>query len=145
MIVLYEKAESNFNHNGIAILDDFVVSSVVTEQLNGLFSLEFDYPIHAKASDKLRPDMIVRCPVPELQDQLFRIVERNDALGGFVHIVAHHIFYDLAKNLIDDTYIVNKNGSGALTQLLGSTVVSHNFTGTSNISTVNNVGPMSNI
>ncbi|MDT2804867.1 phage tail spike protein [Enterococcus lactis] len=139
MIVLYEKTESNFNNNGLVVLDDYVVSPVVSEQLNGLFSLEFDYPIHAKASDKLRPEMIVKCPAPELQDQLFRIVERDDSLGDFVHIVAHHIFYDLAKNLIEDTYIVNKNGSGALTQLLGATAVSYSFTGTSNITTVNNV------
>lgn len=139
MMILYEKTESNFNHNGLAVLDGVVVSPVVTEQLNGLFSLEFDYPIHAKASDKLRPEMIVKCHVPELQDQLFRIVERDDSLGGLVHIVAHHIFYDLAKNLIEDTYIVNKNGSGALTQLLGATTVPHSFSGTSNITTVNNV------
>lgn len=139
MMILYEKTESNFNHNGLAVLDDFVVSPVVSEQLNGLFSFEFDYPIHAKASDKLRPEMIVKCPVPELQDQLFRIVERDDSIGGLLHIVAHHIFYDLAKNLIEDTYIVNKNGSGALTQLLGATAIPHTFTGTSNISTVNNV------
>lgn len=139
MMILYEKTESSFNHNGLAVLDDAVVSPVVTEQLNGLFSLEFDYPIHAKASDKLRPEMIVKCPVPELQDQLFRIVERDDSIGGLLHIVAHHIFYDLAKSLIEDTYIVNKNGSGALTQLLGATAVGHSFTGTSNITTVNNV------
>lgn len=139
MMILYEKTESNFNHNGLAVLDGVVVSPVVTEQLNGLFSLEFDYPIHAKASDKFRPEMIVKCPVPELQDQLFRIVERDDSLGGLVHIVAHHIFYDLAKNLIEDTYIVNKNGSGALTQLLGATTVPHSFSGTSNMTTVNNV------
>ncbi|EAG3610571.1 hypothetical protein B7510_12615 [Listeria monocytogenes] len=138
MMILYEKTESNFNHNGLAVLDDTIVSPVVSEQLNGLFSLEFDYPIHAKTSDKLRPEMIVKCPVPELEDQLFRIVERDDSLGGLLHIVAHHIFYDLAKNLIEDTYIVNKNGSGALTQLLGATAVGHSFTGTSNISTVNN-------
>lgn len=139
MIVLYDKTELNFNHNGIAVLDDYVVSPVVSEQLNGLFSLAFDYPIQAKASDKLKPEMIVKCPVPELQDQLFRIIERDDSLGGFVHIVAHHIFYDLAKNLIEDTYIVNKNGMGALTQLLSATTAPHNFTGTSNINAVNNV------
>lgn len=139
MIILYEKTESNFNHNGLAVLDNEVISPVVSEQLNGLFSLEFDYPIHAKTSDKLRPEMIVKSPVPELQDQLFRIVERDDLIGGLLHIVAHHIFYDLAKNLIEDTYVVNKNGSGALSQLLGATTVLHSFSGTSNITTVNNV------
>ena len=42
MMILYEKTESNFNHNGLAVFDGVVVSPVVTEQLNGLFSLEFD-------------------------------------------------------------------------------------------------------
>lgn len=37
MMILYEKTESSFNHNGLAVLDDAVVSPVVTEQLNGLF------------------------------------------------------------------------------------------------------------
>lgn len=33
MIVLYEKTESNFNNNGLVVLDDYVVSPVVSEQL----------------------------------------------------------------------------------------------------------------
>ncbi len=139
MITLYNKTESNFNHNGLAILDGNIVSPVISEELNGLFSFEFDYPIHASHSDELKPEMIVKAPVPELSDQLFRIVERDSALGGFLHIVAHHIFYDLATNFIEDTYIVNKNGSGALTQLLGATQFTHRFTGTSNITGVSNV------
>lgn len=139
MITLYNKTESNFNHNGLAILDGNIVSPVILEELNGLFSFEFDYPIHASHSDELKPEMIVKAPVPELSDQLFRIVERDSALGGFLHIVAHHIFYDLATNFIEDTYIVNKNGSGALTQLLGATQFTHRFTGTSNITGVSNV------
>ncbi|MFK4782034.1 phage tail spike protein [Lactococcus petauri] len=139
MITLYNKTESNFNHNGLAVLDGNILNPVVSEELNGLFSFEFDYPIHAPHSEELLPEMIVKAPVPELSDQLFRIVERDDALGGFLHIVAHHIFYDLATNFIEDTYIVNKNGSGALTQLLGATQFMHRFTGTSNISAVNNV------
>lgn len=139
MITLYNKTESNFNHNGLAVLDGNIVSPVISEELNGLFSFEFDYPIHAPHSDELMPEMIVKAPVPELSDQLFRIVERDDTLGGFLHIVAHHIFYDLATNFIEDTYIVNKNGSGALTQLLGATQFTHRFTGTSNITGVSNV------
>lgn len=139
MIRLYNKNETYFSDNGLAVLDRNIVSPVVTEELNGLFSFEFDYPIHAPHSDELLPEIIVKAAVPELADQLFRIVERDDALGGFLHIVAHHIFYDLATNFIEDTYIVNKNGSGALTQLLGATQFMHRFTGTSNITAVNNI------
>ncbi|SKA11616.1 phage minor structural protein, N-terminal region [Pilibacter termitis] len=139
MMILYDKTETNFTHNGLAVLDNNVISPVVHEELNGLFSLAFDFPIHAKDSEKLLPEMLVKVPVPNMNPQLFRIVERSDVLGGLLHIVAHHIFYDLAKNIIEDTFIVNKNGTQALSQLLGATQYAHSFTGTSNISTVNNV------
>lgn len=44
MIILYEKTESNFNHNGLAVLDGVVVSPVVFEQLNGLFLWNLTIP-----------------------------------------------------------------------------------------------------
>lgn len=44
MMILYEKTESSFNHNGLAVLDDAVVSPVVTEQLNGLFLWNLTIP-----------------------------------------------------------------------------------------------------
>ena len=138
MITLYNKTETTFTHNGLGVLDNEIIAPKVHEELNGLFSLSFDYPIQSKLAQQLVPEMIVKAPVPDRQDQLFRIVERSDALGGLIHIVAHHIFYDLAKNFIEDTYVVNKNGSQALNQILGATQFTHRFTGTSNISQVDN-------
>lgn len=138
MISIFNKTETNFTHNGLGNLDDYLINPVVTEELNGIFMLDFDYPIHAPHSDELLPEMIVRAPVPDMVDQLFRISERSDALDGLLHIVAYHIFYDLAKNLIEDTYLVNKTGAGALTQMLSATQFAHSFTSSSNILTANN-------
>lgn len=138
MISIFNKTETNFTHNGLGNLDDYLINPVVTEELNGIFMLEFDYQIHAPHSDELLPEMIVRAPVPDMVDQLFRISERSDALGARLHIVAYHIFYDLAKNLIEDTYLVNKTGAGALTQMLSATQFAHSFTSSSNILTANN-------
>jgi phage minor structural protein len=138
MISYFDKTETIFTNNGLGILDDYVINPVVSEELNGLFMFEFDYPIHAPHSEKLVSEIIVRAPVPELGDQLFRISERSETLGGLRHIVAYHVFYDLAKNLIEDTFITIKNGSGALNQLLNVTQYPHDFTGASNISTTNN-------
>jgi phage minor structural protein len=136
MITYYNKGENAFNHNGLGVLDDYIISPVVTEELNGIFKLEFDYPTHAPHGDGLTPERIVRCPVADMQDQLFRIAEREASIGGTFHIVAFHVFYDLSQNLIEDTFITYKNGAQALAQLLGATQVSHGFTSSSNIATV---------
>jgi phage minor structural protein len=136
MICYYNKNETSFSHNGLGILDDNIISPVVTEELNGVFKLEFDYPTHATHGDGMTPERIVRCPVPDMQDQLFRIVEREASISGTFHIVAYHVFYDLLQNLIEDTFITYKNGAQALAQLLGATQFSHGFTSSSNIATV---------
>jgi phage minor structural protein, N-terminal region len=138
MICYFDKNETNFTHNGKGMLDNYIISPTVYEELNGSFYLEFEYPIQAKYAGDLVPEMIVRCPVPELPDQLFRITERNEMLGGVMQVVAHHIFYDLAKNFIEDTFLVNRTGTQALNQILNSTQFNHRFSATSNILAANN-------
>ena len=137
MIAYFLKTESDFTHNGLGVLDDYIINPVVTEELNGLFRLEFDYPTHAPHGEGLIPERIVRCPVPDMDDQLFRISERESSIGGIFHVVAYHVFYDLAQNLIEDTNVVNKNGQQAIQQILGAGQFTHPFTGSSNIAAIN--------
>jgi phage minor structural protein len=134
MICFFSKNETTFTHNGLGVLDDYIISPIVTEELNGIFKLEFDYPTLAKHGDGLTPERIVRCPVPDMDAQLFRISEREAAIGGIFHVVAYHVFYDLAQNFIEDTNVVNKNGAQALSQILGAMQFPNSFTGGSNIS-----------
>jgi phage minor structural protein len=136
MICYYLKNETGFTHNGLGVLDGYIIGPVVAEELNGIFSLEFDYPIHAKHADGLLCERIVRCPVPDMEPQLFRIAERGEGTSGLLHIVAYHIFYDLAQNLIEDTFVVNKTGAQAIAQILGAAQFAHPFTGGSNIAVV---------
>jgi phage minor structural protein len=72
-----------------------------------------------------------------MDSQLFRISEREANIGGTFHIVAYHVFYDLAQNLIEDTFVVNRNGNYAVTQILGAAQFPHPFTGDSDITTIN--------
>ena len=137
MICHYSRDETVFTHNGLGVLDHEIIRPVVHEELNGCFMLEFEYPLKARHGNALMPEVILRCPVPDLPDQLFRISERNKATGGRVQIIAHHIFYDLAKNFVEDTFVVNKTGTGALAQMLGATQFPHRFTATSNIIAAN--------
>ncbi len=136
MIVLYEKTETDFTHNGICILDGHIIAPAVTEELNGLFLLEFDYPSRASYADKIIPERLIKCPVPDMNDQIFRIAFVRKGLSGMTHFTAYHVFYDLVDNLIEDTFVVNKTGQGAVTQILNATQYQHAFTATSNISTV---------
>ena len=138
MIAYFLKNETNFTHNGLGILDNDIISPVVTEEINGIFKLEFDYPTHATHGNDLIPERIIRCPVPNMPDQLFRIAEREAAIGGIFHVVAYHVFYDLVQNIIEDTFIVNRNGAQAMSQILGATQYTHGFSSSSNIGTYNN-------
>ncbi|MCL1904230.1 MAG: hypothetical protein FWF94_07425 [Oscillospiraceae bacterium] len=137
MITFYSKHETDFSHNGLGCLDNYIINPLVCEELNGIFSLKFDYPITAPHADELLQERIVRCPVPEMPPQLFRISERESAIGGTFHIVAYHVFYDLVQNLIEDTFVINRNGNYAVTQLLGAAQFPHPFTGDSDISAIN--------
>jgi len=137
MINLYSKNETDFLHNGLYILDGHIISPVVTEELNGLYMLEFDYPIGVSYAKEILPERIVKCPVPDMAAQLFRIAYIQKSLPGLIHVTAYHIFYDLVDNLVEDTFVVNKNGQQAITQILSATQYAHSFIGTSNISAIN--------
>jgi len=138
MITLYEKTETNFTHNGLCALDGNIKAPVVTEKLNGLFMLEFDYPTRAPYAQEITTERLIKCPVPDMDDQLFRIAYVKKQLSGITHFTAYHVFYDLVDNLIEDTFVVNKNGQQAITQILGATQYDHPFTASSNIPTYEN-------
>ena len=75
---------------------------------------------------------IVATPAPGIQSrQGFRITEITTTLDGLLEITAHHVFYDLAANLIADTYVVNKTAVDALKQLLDAANSKHGFTASS--------------
>lgn len=133
MITLYEKTETDFTHNGLCVLDSNIINPVVTEELNGLFMLEFDFLARAPYAQEIIAERLVKCPVPDMNDQLFRIAFVKKQLSGITHFTAYHVFYDLVNNLIEDTFVVNKNGQQAITQMLGATQYEHPFTASSNI------------
>lgn len=133
MITVYDAFEKDFRHNGLGVLDMHIQDDVVSWQDNGLFSFSFTYPSNAFHSKHLKGDNIVKTPTP-FGEQLFRIRKpKND--NGIFHVEALHISYDLANNLIEDTFVVNKNGKDALSQILTKTQYKHPFTFSSDIKT----------
>ena len=133
MLILYNKNERQFLSNGIGRLDKHAFDDKVREELNGIYKLEFTYPIHAPHSKDIENDNIVRATVPDGEQPFFisRIVKKD----GYLRVTAYHLFYRLIWQLIEDINIVNLNGQAALNRVLENT----EFTGVSDITTTKNI------
>lgn len=135
MINIYDKREKDFGHMGLCVLNE-CVSCVVTEELNGLYKLEMEYPITESGKYKyLVEENIIKAKTPEHGKQLFRIVhiKKNEKS---IHIVAYHIFYDLLDNMVIDSRPTDTMGDNAIKKLLADSIVQMGFVGSSDITTV---------
>ncbi|WP_353065947.1 phage tail spike protein [Arcanobacterium hippocoleae] len=132
MITVHDRTATTFTTTGLGVLDREIINPIVVEELGGEFSLTFTYPADGPAAQHLVLENIVAAPVPGLeQRQGFRISEVTTTLDGLLEVSAFHVFYDLAANLVADTYVVNKTAKDALTQILGAANTKHGFTATS--------------
>ena len=120
MIILYEKNETDFTHNGWMILQP--IEAIVTEELNEDYSLKVTMP---RGSQLIENEQIIKAPTPKT-DQLFRVYNSDiDMLGNPV-FYARHIFYDLLDYFIEDTRPTG-SGADAISKILANTP----FTGSS--------------
>ncbi len=129
MITIHTPEARDFTYSGLATLDASIINPVVAEDLNGAFTFEFDYPADAPNADLLVVENIVATPVPGMTArQGFRVSEIQAQTDSMLHVVCLHVFYDLATNLVADTFIVNKTPGQALIQLLGASQFPTGFT-----------------
>lgn len=94
--ILYAATEREFTTNGIGILSD-AASCVVTEERNGSYELEMQYPVMGLhyASIAYR-SLILAKSKPDGEPQPFRVYRISRPLGGLVTVYARHISYDLS-------------------------------------------------
>ncbi|WP_413525885.1 phage tail spike protein [Latilactobacillus curvatus] len=113
MIRLFDKDETNFDSNGLGVLDSEIKENVVEEKMNGIYNFDFAYLSKGKHANQLEGDMIIKVPTPD-GDQLFRVYKVTKNIG-FLEVNCYHIFYDLAGNFIEDINIVSQSGQAAIT------------------------------
>lgn len=132
MIVLYNSNETNFESNGVCILDNVLYSKpFIVEELNGDYTLELSVAIaNNNKHNLIQKDMIIKA-----DDNYFRIQERKKDFNS-VYIFARQIFWDLADNFLEDVRPTNTIASGALESILTHTESPNNFTGYSDVTTV---------
>lgn len=100
MIKLFNSAETEFLTNGKGCLSD-AISCVVTEERNGEFEVELEYPITGIHYHDIELRDIIFCkPNPFEDEQPFRIYQISKPINGIVTVNAAHISYDLSGILM---------------------------------------------
>lgn len=94
--ILYSPTERAFADNGVGVLSD-AASCIVTEERNGSFELELQYPVAGiHYADITYRSVILARPRPDAAGQPFRVYRITRPMGGLVTVYAQHISYDLS-------------------------------------------------
>lgn len=91
--ILYEKDETTFASNGLGRLRD-MISCVVTEERNGVYECDFEYPVSAEDFHDIQIGRIIGVTHDESEDiQPFDIVSFSRSIDGVVSFHCTHISY----------------------------------------------------
>lgn len=104
--ILYEKDETAFASNGLGRLRD-CISCVVTEERNGIYECDFEYPLTGAHYDEIQVGRIIGVTHDESGDiQPFDIVSYTKPIDGIVTFHCTHVSYRLSY-VTKVTYNVN--------------------------------------
>lgn len=104
--ILYENNETQFTSNGLGRLKD-TISCIVTEQRNGIYEAEFDYPISGEKYELIQEGRMIAVTHDETGDiQPFIIYKRTAKIDGIVTFNAYHLSYRLS-NIIVQPFTAN--------------------------------------
>lgn len=101
-MILYEEGTTNFTRNGLGYLND-VLTAKVTEELNGEYSLDFEYPTLSTMSNELKEGRIVKCKVSNGTMQCF-IIKKVTKTYDKMTINCSHLFYLLLDDFAENIY-----------------------------------------
>lgn len=107
--------------NGLGQLK--VMNDLVTEELNGIYELEFDILTTENHYDDLKNNMLVKVNVNEMDDeQIFRVYYISEPINFVSHVKCQHITYDLSKIVVKPFTATGAVSikNGLVTYMLGS-------------------------
>ena len=98
--ILFNQNETHFTDNGRGRLVD-CISCVVTEERNGIFECEFQYPVTGRMFSEIKEGRIIGIIHDDSKDiQPFDIYAHSTPLNGIVTFYAHHISYRLGNVIL---------------------------------------------
>ena len=93
--ILFKSDATDFTTNGIGRLTD-AISCTVTEERNGQYELEMQYPMDGQYYSEIKTSSIIAAiPYDGAKIQAFQVYKISRVLGGRVTISAQHISYRL--------------------------------------------------
>lgn len=105
--ILFTANETEFTTQGLGALSD-CISCTVTEERNGAFELEMQYPMTGLHFSEITDRCIVwAIPSPYRTPQPFRIYRVTKPINGVCTIYANHISYDLAGTPLNPFTVSN--------------------------------------
>lgn len=120
---IFENTATTFTSNGLGPLPD-ATSAGVTEEVNGIFELEFEYPITGLHYAEIKRNRLVVCkPDPYDAEQAFRIYSISKPISGIVKVNARHIAAADLPGIVlkpPTIYPGNLNGSSAVQSFLNT-------------------------
>ena len=138
--ILYEANATDFNNLGLGPLVDTTVATV-TEERNGQFILEMQYPVDGIRASLIAKNRILKVDAGhKLKDQRFVIKRINRIMGNdglSYSIYAEHISYITADYALKPNLTVNGSGNVAMTQWLNGIIDSNRIHVDSDITTEN--------
>lgn len=98
--ILYDSTEVSFNTNGLGRLAE-ATKCIVTEERNGIYECQFQYPVDGKHFSQLVEGRIIGTIHDDRKDiQPFIIYRHSAPLNGLVTFYAHHISYRLGNVVV---------------------------------------------
>lgn len=136
MINVYTDTEINAEHPfttlGLGNLHD-VTSCIVTEEINGQYDLEMEYPIDGVYFDEIQVNRILTVvPDDNSAVQPFQIYKITRPINGVITVLAGHITYQLDRIVV--TPFSSTSASDFCTKLAANIMGTSVFTFATNIS-----------
>lgn len=124
--ILYDSNATEFTNNGLGRLAD-CVSCLVTEERNGEYEVEFEYPITGVHYNDIIEGRIITVTHDETGDvQPFEIYSHTAPIDGVVTYHAHHLSYRLSNVILKP--MTAGSVSGALAKFETETLTENPFT-----------------
>ena len=125
--ILYESSETEFTSNGLGRLRD-CIRAEVTEERNGIYEMEFEYPVTGAHYSDIRLGRIIAVEHDETGEiEPFDIYAYSRPINGVVTFKACHVSYRL-NGITVNTYSFNSTVAAALSAIKNNSIPENPFT-----------------
>lgn len=115
--ILYEKNETSFTSNGICRLHD-CLSVKVTEERNGVYECDFDFPVTGNHYDEIQLGRIIAVTHDDTGDiQPFDIMGFTKPINGIVTFHAVHVSYRMNSLTLEPYMHINWKNTWTISEL----------------------------